>query len=425
MIDDAAIAAILRETEDPRDAADQLVGGRGGRRGPRTTRPRWWSMWWDWSQTTRLRLRAPAGESRREAGGPAVTRLDRRAHATVPVSWFGIFGEHAPCCCRPPRRAACRPAVGAGRRRRRLRRGPRRADLRRACASCPASCWSASREPTPRSSIRGAGHAPASPPHDGDRRAGRLGRPPPGSSESLTGVTATGHRAGRGGRPRRPDRRPVRKRCWCGSSRVRGAVPFTEPRSSAGTAPTPPGPTCRAVADVTDRPTARPGPRPPRRLPPVERPVRTPPADRPRRRHAGRPARRRASPAAPRPRPARGPLVFSSGETVEVDRPVLVGRAPEARRFPSTDQPRLVTVPSPHQEISSTHLEVRPGLGRRPRQRRRHRPGLDQRHRAGPARPAARGPPARHRRPADPGGDHRPRRRGDHPGHQSLTVGPP
>ena len=56
-------------------------------------------------------------------------------------------------------------------------------------------------------------------------------------------------------------------------------------------------------------------------------------------------------------------LVFSSGETVDVDRAVLIGRAPEARRFTSTDQPRLVTVPSPHQEISSTHVEVRPGSG--------------------------------------------------------------
>jgi hypothetical protein len=56
-------------------------------------------------------------------------------------------------------------------------------------------------------------------------------------------------------------------------------------------------------------------------------------------------------------------LVFSSGETVDVDRAVLVGRAPEARRFTSNEQPRLVTVPSPNQEISSTHLEVRPGFG--------------------------------------------------------------
>ncbi len=56
-------------------------------------------------------------------------------------------------------------------------------------------------------------------------------------------------------------------------------------------------------------------------------------------------------------------LVFSTGEVVEVDRTVLVGRAPEARRFASHDQPHVVTVASPHQEISSTHLEIRPGAG--------------------------------------------------------------
>jgi hypothetical protein len=56
-------------------------------------------------------------------------------------------------------------------------------------------------------------------------------------------------------------------------------------------------------------------------------------------------------------------LVFSSGDSVDVDRAILIGRAPEARRFTSTEQPRLVTVPSPNQEISSTHLEVRPGSG--------------------------------------------------------------
>ncbi len=56
-------------------------------------------------------------------------------------------------------------------------------------------------------------------------------------------------------------------------------------------------------------------------------------------------------------------LVLSNGQTVDVDRAVLVGRAPEARRFGAGEPPRLVTVPSPHQEISSTHLEVRPGSG--------------------------------------------------------------
>ncbi|MBB6628679.1 FHA domain-containing protein [Nocardioides sp. KIGAM211] len=56
-------------------------------------------------------------------------------------------------------------------------------------------------------------------------------------------------------------------------------------------------------------------------------------------------------------------LSFSNGDVVEVDRAILVGRAPEARRFTATEQPRLVTVPSPNQEISSTHLEIRPGSG--------------------------------------------------------------
>lgn len=56
-------------------------------------------------------------------------------------------------------------------------------------------------------------------------------------------------------------------------------------------------------------------------------------------------------------------LVISSGETVDVDRVVLIGRAPEARRFTTTDQPLLVTVPSPLHEISSTHVEIRPGSG--------------------------------------------------------------
>lgn len=56
-------------------------------------------------------------------------------------------------------------------------------------------------------------------------------------------------------------------------------------------------------------------------------------------------------------------LVISSGEVVDVDRVVVVGRAPDAGRIGGEEQSRLVTVPSPHQEISSTHLEVRPGTG--------------------------------------------------------------
>lgn len=56
-------------------------------------------------------------------------------------------------------------------------------------------------------------------------------------------------------------------------------------------------------------------------------------------------------------------LVISNGEIVQVDRAIVIGRAPEARRFNDTEQPALVTVPSPHQEISSTHIEIRPGSG--------------------------------------------------------------
>ena len=56
-------------------------------------------------------------------------------------------------------------------------------------------------------------------------------------------------------------------------------------------------------------------------------------------------------------------LMISDGQQVLVDRVILIGRAPEARRFTSTEQPHLVTVPSRLHEISSTHVEVRPGIG--------------------------------------------------------------
>ena len=79
--------------------------------------------------------------------------------------------------------------------------------------------------------------------------------------------------------------------------------------------------------------------------------------------------RRRRRPASPGQPPAPdvtvpvARLLISNGEVVDVDRAVVIGRAPEARRFNDTEQPRLVTVPSPHLEISSTHIEVRPGSG--------------------------------------------------------------
>ena len=59
-----------------------------------------------------------------------------------------------------------------------------------------------------------------------------------------------------------------------------------------------------------------------------------------------------------RPRPPVH-LVLSTGDTVVLDRPVLLGRAPQVSRVASAQMPRLVTVPSPLQDISRTHAEVR------------------------------------------------------------------
>lgn len=56
-------------------------------------------------------------------------------------------------------------------------------------------------------------------------------------------------------------------------------------------------------------------------------------------------------------------LVFSHGETLPVDRTIVIGRAPEVRRRGRDEEPLLFTVPSPGLEISSTHLEIRPGTG--------------------------------------------------------------
>ncbi len=52
-------------------------------------------------------------------------------------------------------------------------------------------------------------------------------------------------------------------------------------------------------------------------------------------------------------------LELSTGQVVELDRPVLIGRAPESSRFTFGETPRLVTVPSPQQDISRTHVEIK------------------------------------------------------------------
>jgi FHA domain len=57
------------------------------------------------------------------------------------------------------------------------------------------------------------------------------------------------------------------------------------------------------------------------------------------------------------PGPVLAVLRASDGSTAELDRPVLIGRAPSADRSDSR-APRLMTVPSPNHDISRTHLEV-------------------------------------------------------------------
>ena len=59
------------------------------------------------------------------------------------------------------------------------------------------------------------------------------------------------------------------------------------------------------------------------------------------------------------PRPVLGILRFSNGIDVELDRSVIVGRAPKAERVSAREIPQLVTVPSPDKDISRNHLEVR------------------------------------------------------------------
>jgi len=50
----------------------------------------------------------------------------------------------------------------------------------------------------------------------------------------------------------------------------------------------------------------------------------------------------------------------SSGQPVDVDRPVLVGRSPSADRVARDQLPKLMTVPSPSHDISRTHLRISP-----------------------------------------------------------------
>ncbi|MDF9718018.1 FHA domain-containing protein, partial [Nocardioides sp. ChNu-99] len=56
--------------------------------------------------------------------------------------------------------------------------------------------------------------------------------------------------------------------------------------------------------------------------------------------------------------PVRGRMTVSTGEVVEIDAPVVVGRSPRPDLVPRPGTVRLVAVPEGH--VSATHVEVRP-----------------------------------------------------------------
>ncbi|WP_448719514.1 FHA domain-containing protein [Microbacterium natoriense] len=60
---------------------------------------------------------------------------------------------------------------------------------------------------------------------------------------------------------------------------------------------------------------------------------------------------------------ASGRIRISTGQAVELDRTVIIGRRPRATRASGDSMPHLVAVDSPQQDISRSHLEVRPEAG--------------------------------------------------------------
>ncbi|MGO3321283.1 MAG: FHA domain-containing protein, partial [Microbacterium gubbeenense] len=50
----------------------------------------------------------------------------------------------------------------------------------------------------------------------------------------------------------------------------------------------------------------------------------------------------------------------STGQIVTLDRTVIIGRRPRSTRASGADLPHLIAVESPQQDISRSHLEIRP-----------------------------------------------------------------
>ncbi|RLK52377.1 FHA domain-containing protein [Microbacterium telephonicum] len=57
-------------------------------------------------------------------------------------------------------------------------------------------------------------------------------------------------------------------------------------------------------------------------------------------------------------RPARGRIRLSTGQSVELERPVVIGRRPKSTRTSGAELPTLVAVDSPEQDISRSHVEI-------------------------------------------------------------------
>ncbi|WP_193597759.1 FHA domain-containing protein [Microbacterium sp. YJN-G] len=55
-----------------------------------------------------------------------------------------------------------------------------------------------------------------------------------------------------------------------------------------------------------------------------------------------------------------GVVRLSTGQVIELDRSVIIGRRPRSTRASGTSMPHLVAVDSPQQDISRNHLEIRP-----------------------------------------------------------------
>lgn len=61
----------------------------------------------------------------------------------------------------------------------------------------------------------------------------------------------------------------------------------------------------------------------------------------------------------PARQPSRGRVRLSSGQAIELERPVIIGRRPRSTRASGADLPTLVAVESPEGDISRSHVEIR------------------------------------------------------------------